>query len=53
MHVVRIVAVSEGGGYTPPSPMPMMRMAAQADATPVEVGEVETTANISVTFQLR
>lgn len=55
MHVARVVAVSEGGGYSPPVPMPMMRMAAQADAapTPVEVGQIETTANVSVTFELR
>lgn len=55
MHVTRVVAVSEGGGYSPPVPMPMMRMAAQADAapTPVEPGQVETTANVSVTFELR
>jgi hypothetical protein len=53
MHVVRIVAVSEGGGYSPPMPMPMARMAAAQDATPVQVGEIETTANINVTFELR
>jgi uncharacterized protein YggE len=53
MRVVRIVAVSEGGSYSPPVPMPMVRMAAAQDATPVQVGEVDTTANISVTFELR
>jgi len=55
MQVVRIVAVQEGGGYSPPVPMPMMRMEAQANAapTPVQPGEIETTANVSVTFELR
>lgn len=55
MQVVRIVAVQEGGGYSPPVPMPIMRMEARADAapTPVEPGQIETTANVSVTFELR
>ena len=55
MHVVRIVAVSEGGGYSPPVPMPMFArdaVAAQAP-TPVQPGEVDTTVNVSVTFELR
>ncbi len=55
MQVARIVAVQEGGGYSPPVPMPIMRMEAQANAapTPVEPGQIETTANVSVTFELR
>ena len=57
MRVSRVVAVQEGGGYTPPMPMPMMRMAASADAAPppppVEPGQIETTASVSVTFELR
>jgi uncharacterized protein len=55
MQIARIVAVQEGGGYSPPVPMPMMRMEAQANAapTPVQPGEIETTANVSVTFELR
>ncbi len=54
MHVVRVVAVNEGGGYSPPVPMPMMAMRAQAnDATPVSPGEVETSVNVNVTFELR
>lgn len=53
MRVVRIVAVSEGGGYSPPVPLPMARMAAAEVATPVQVGEVDTTATINVTFELR
>lgn len=54
MHVVRVVAVSEGGGYSPPVPMPMAReMAVAQDATPVQPGEIDTTVNVSVTFELR
>jgi uncharacterized protein YggE len=54
MHVVRIVAVNEGGGYTPPVPMPMAReMAVARDSTPVQPGEVDTTVNVGVTFELR
>ena len=54
MHVARIVAVEEGGGYSPPVPMPMARMAAvDAAVTPVEPGQIETTASVSVTFELR
>jgi uncharacterized protein YggE len=54
MHVTRIVAVSEGGGYSPPVPMPMFaRNMAAADTTPVQPGEVDTTVNVSVTFELR
>ena len=53
MHVARIIAVSEGGSYSPPIPMPMARMANAEVATPVQVGEIDTTANINVTFELR
>ena len=55
MHVTRIVAVQEGGGFAPPMPMPMERMMA-ADgraATPVSPGEIETQVNVGVTFELR
>ena len=55
MHVVRVISVNEGGGYTPPMPMPMMARAEAAPAPPppVEAGEVETTASVSVVFELR
>ncbi|MGE3141944.1 MAG: SIMPL domain-containing protein [Hyphomonadaceae bacterium] len=55
MQVARIVSISEGGGYVPPIPMPMMaRMeAAQAAPTPVMPGEVDTTATLNVVFELR
>jgi uncharacterized protein YggE len=33
--------------------MPMARMAVAQDATPVQPGEIDTTVNVSVTFELR
>lgn len=56
MRVARIVAVNEGGGYSPPYPVPMMaeRMAAgDAASTPISPGQVETRVNVNVTFELR
>ncbi|MGH6949474.1 MAG: SIMPL domain-containing protein [Vitreimonas sp.] len=53
MRVHRIVAVQEGGGYAPPIPVAMERMAAQDASTPVSPGEIETRVNVSVTFELR
>jgi uncharacterized protein YggE len=55
MRVVRVVAVQEGGGYSPPMPMPMMaRMeGAQDAATPIAPGQIETRVSVSVTFELR
>ena len=55
LRVARIVAVSEGGGWSPPIPMPMMaaRNMAQDSATPISPGEIETRVSVSVTFELR
>lgn len=55
MRVVRIVAVSEGGGYSPPMPMPMERMAMAGNdaSTPIAPGEIETRVSVGVTFELR
>jgi uncharacterized protein YggE len=55
MRVVRVVQVVEGGGYSPPMPVPMLqRMEAAQDAsTPIAPGQIETTAQVSVTFELR
>lgn len=55
MRVHRIVAVQEGGGFAPPIPIAIERMAAQ-DArapTPIAPGEIETRVNVNVTFELR
>lgn len=57
MRVHRIVAVSEGGGYSPPMPYPMaarMDMANPASPPPpIAPGEIETRVSVSVTFELR
>jgi uncharacterized protein YggE len=56
MRVVRVAAVSESGGMQPPWPVPMMaRMEAAQDAanTPIAPGQVETSINVNVTFELR
>ncbi len=54
LKVVRIVSISESGGYAPP-PMPMYRVqmaAAEAAPTPVAAGEVALSANVTVQFEL-
>ena len=57
MRVNRIVAVNEGGGYSPPIPVMYERMAAQDASppppTPVAPGEIETRIHVNVTFELR
>lgn len=55
LRVHRVVAVQEGGGYSPPYPMPVMRMEAAQDsaATQISPGQIETTASVNVTFELR
>ncbi|MET0250618.1 MAG: SIMPL domain-containing protein [Novosphingobium sp.] len=55
LRVLRIVSISEGGGYSGPQPM-MARMkfdvAEAAAPSPVEAGELQLTANVSVLFEL-
>ena len=54
LHVYRVIAVSEGGGYSPPVPMYAARaMVADAAPTPVSPGEIETNVSVNVTFELR
>lgn len=54
MQVHRIVSISESAAWTPPIPMPMMaRMEAAQASTPVQPGEIETTVNLGVVFELR
>lgn len=54
LRVHRVIAINEGGGYSPPMPMPMMaRMEADGAATPVSPGEVTTSINVNVTYELR
>lgn len=51
-HVKRIVTVSESGGYQPPRPVVMARMAQAAPSTPVAAGELTIDADVNVTFEL-
>lgn len=54
MRVHRVIAVQEGGGYSPPMPFPVAARMEAADAsTPVSPGEIETRVSVNVTFELR
>jgi hypothetical protein len=56
MRVHRVIAISEGGGYSPPMPIPVMaRMedAMAAPPPPVAPGEITTSVIVSVTYELR
>lgn len=46
-----VVEISEGAGYQPP--MPMFRAAASAAPVPVAEGEVETTAEVTIVYELK
>jgi uncharacterized protein YggE len=53
LHVVRIVSISESGGYAPPMPMYRMEAARAAAAPPpVAAGELSMRANVTVQFEL-
>lgn len=52
-RVGRLVNLSEGGGYRPGPPMPMMAMAVRSnESTPVEAGEVRVRVDITGEFEL-
>lgn len=53
-RVARLVSLSEGGGYSPPSPMPMLAMARmdKAESTPVEAGDLKVRIDINARFEL-
>jgi uncharacterized protein YggE len=55
MRVVRIVAVSESGGYAVPPPMPMVMQArAASDAeTKIDPGEQKLQVNLAMVFELQ
>jgi len=56
MRVVRVVSVSESGGYAPPPPMPPMVMMAersQAADTRIDPGEQRLQVSVSMTFELQ
>jgi len=54
MQVRRIVSISEGGGFHPPVPMPMMmRAQAKGEAdTAISPGETTLSVNLDVVFEL-
>ena len=56
MRVVRLVSVSEGGGYNMPPPMPMVAMMAErsADASSkIDPGTQQLQVNVSMSFELQ
>lgn len=52
LRVVRIVSISESGGYSPPQPIYAMAVRAKADSTPISAGEVEAQVSVTVQFEL-
>ena len=54
LRVVRILSISESGGYTPGPPVVFARMAADSAAapSPVAAGEIQLNANVTVLFEL-
>jgi uncharacterized protein YggE len=56
MRVVKLLSVSETGGYQVPPPMPVMmraEMAAQSADTKVEAGEQELQVTLAMSFELQ
>ncbi len=54
LGVKRIVAISEAGGYSPPSPQPRVFMMARAkEATDLQPGEEKIGVTLQVTFELQ
>ncbi len=56
MRVVRLISVSEGGGYHVPPPMPMVAMMAErsADASSkIDPGTQQLQVSVSMSFELR
>jgi uncharacterized protein YggE len=54
LHIVRIVSISESGGYYRPQPMfaRVAEAASPAPPPPVQAGELEMTANVTVLYEL-
>jgi uncharacterized protein len=55
LHVVRVVSVSESGGYAmPPPPAPPMMMArGERDSTSIQPGQQKLQVNVAMTFELQ
>ena len=52
LRVLRIVSISESGGYAPPQPMYSRAMKAESDSTPISAGEVEAAVSVTMQFEL-
>lgn len=54
LRVRRIVSISEGGGFQPPRPMPMVKAMAMSDAVETSISPGESTLSVSldVVFEL-
>jgi uncharacterized protein YggE len=54
MRVARLISVSEGGGYSAPQPMVMMRaQAADSAATKIDPGEQHLLVTLSMSFEIQ
>ncbi|MCL6741122.1 SIMPL domain-containing protein [Sphingomonas sp. RB56-2] len=56
MRVVRLLSVSESGGYAPPPPMPMVMMAQERGAgadTKIDPGTQQVQVSVSMSFELQ
>ena len=55
MRVVRVVSVSESGGYAAPPPMPVMMEARMAgsQSTKIDPGEQKLQVNLAMVFELQ
>jgi uncharacterized protein YggE len=55
MRVVRLLSVSESGGYAVPPPMPMAVMAMERDSasTKIDAGEQKLQVSVSLSFELQ
>lgn len=56
LRVVRVVSVSESGGYTvppPAPPVPMMMARAERDSTSIQPGERKLQVTLAMTFELQ
>ncbi len=54
LRVVRILTISEGGGYQPPMPVMFAKveMAGNDASTPISAGQVESQVSVAVQFEL-
>lgn len=53
LKVVRILSISEGGGYAPPMPVMYARAGAAPEAAPpIAAGQVDMNASVNVLFEL-